>query len=65
MDKEIARYEKKLNQCQSMTELLKVMTSWQTYCKSHAVEKEWEQKINKLYLEMEKQLISNLTSTPW
>lgn len=65
MDKELVRYENKLKQCQSMTELLTAMSSWQTYCKSHAVEKEWEQKMNTLYLEMEKQLISNLTSTPW
>lgn len=65
MDKETARYENKLKQCQSMTELLTAMSSWQSYCRSHGVNKEEEEKINALYLEMEGRLITKLRSTPW
>lgn len=65
MDKEILRYENKMKNCRSMTELMTVMASWQSYCRSHAVEIENEQKINSLYLEMEGKLISNLKLIPW
>ena len=62
---ETERYEKKMKNAETMTDLLLAMSAWQTYAKSRGLSDEQRAPVDRAYLEAEKRLIGNVSKSPW
>lgn len=62
---EIERYEKKMKNAETMTDLLLAMSAWQTYAKSRGLTDEQKAPVDRAYIEAEGRLLANVSKTPW
>ena len=65
MEENISRYETRMKNCSSMTDLLIAMSSWQTYCKSHTVTEEDKERVDRTYLQAESRLLTQVKHSLW
>ena len=65
MEKEIVRFENKMKNCQSMTDLLLIMSSWQNFCQRNDLSEAERQRVDEAYLEAEKRLIIHVKKSIW
>ncbi len=65
MEKEISRYETKMKNCQSMTDLLLAMSSWNTFCEREGLTEEQRKRVDVAYIEAETRLIANVKPSLW
>lgn len=64
-EQEITRYEEKMKKCTSMTDLLMVMASWQSFCGKEGLTREQKNRVDATYLEVEKRLITQVKPSLW
>ena len=62
---DITRYEEKMKKCTSMTDLLMVMASWQSFCGKEDLTQEQKNRVDATYLEVEKRLITQVKPSLW
>ena len=48
-----------------MTDLLMVMSSWQSFSRSNGLTEDQKRNVDRIYLEMEEKLIAGLSKSPW
>ena len=65
MEKEIARFENKMKNCESMTDLLLAMSAWQGFCRNNSLTEEEKRRVDQAYLEAEERLIKNVQKSLW
>ncbi len=65
MENEILRFENKMKNCSSMTDLLIAMSSWQSFCRNNALTDEQKRRVDEAYLEAEAGLIKNVKTSLW
>lgn len=65
MEQEIKRYENKIKNCTTMTELLRAMSSWQSFADRKGLTPEQRKVVDQAYLELEGKLIGNVKSSLW
>ncbi len=64
-DQEIKRFEKKMASCQTMTDLLVAMSSWQSFADSRGLSGEDRKPVDEAYLKAESALISGVKTSLW
>ncbi len=62
---EIERYEKKMKNAETMTDLLLAMSAWQTFADSRGLSDDQRAPVDRAYIEAEGRLIGNVSKTPW
>ncbi|MBR0411131.1 MAG: hypothetical protein IJI25_09075 [Eubacterium sp.] len=65
IQQEIERYEKKIKNCQTMTELLTAMSSWQSFAERKGLTAEQKNPVDQAYIETEARLIPHVKSSLW
>ena len=65
MDQDIQRYERKIRNCTTMTDLLVAMSSWQSFSQRKGLTAEQKKPVDEAYLETEAKLITNVKSSLW
>ena len=65
IEEKVLYYEKKLRNCTTMTDLLVVMSSWQSFSRSNGLPEDQKRNVDRIYLEMEEKLIAGLSKSPW
>ena len=65
MDQDIQRYERKIRNCTTMTDLLVAMSSWQSFSQRKGLTAEQKKPVDEAYLETEARLITNVKSSLW
>lgn len=65
MDKELERFENRMKNCESMTDLLLVMSSWQSFSRNNGLTEEQIRRVDEAYLEAEARLIGNVKKSLW
>ncbi len=65
MEQEILRYENKMKNCQSMTDLLVAMSSWNTFCEREGLGEAERKKVDSAYIEAEARLLANVKPSLW
>lgn len=65
VEQEIQRHERKMQACNTMTELLVAMSSWQSYADSHGLSEEEREPVNQAYLAAESRLIGQVSTSLW
>ena len=65
IEEKVLYYEKKLRNCTTMTDLLMVMSSWQSFSRSNGLTEDQKRNVDRIYLEMEEKLIAGLSKSPW
>ncbi len=65
MDKEITRFENRMKNCESMTDLLVAMSSWQSFSQNNGLTEEQKRRVDEAYLEAEARLITNVKKSLW
>ena len=65
MEQEILRFENKMKNCTSMTDLLLAMSGWQGFCRNNALTEEQKRRVDEAYLEAEARLIKNVQTSLW
>lgn len=65
IEEKVLYYEKKLRNCTTMTDLLVVMSSWQSFSRSNGLTEDQKRNVDRIYLEMEEKLIAGLSKSPW
>lgn len=61
----IRNYEEKIEKCTTMTDLLVVMASWQSFAQSHALTQEEKKLVDEAYLKAEERLLLTVKTSPW
>lgn len=64
-EQDIKRYTEKIRSCTTMTNLLVVMSSWQSFADSHGLSEEERQAVDEAYIESEARLIAQVKPTLW
>ena len=64
-DEEIKRFETKMKSCTTMTDLLVVMSAWQSYAQRHNLEPEQKRTVDEAYLKAEEGLITAVKPSLW
>ena len=62
---ETERYEKKMKNAETMTDLLLAMSAWQTFADSRGLSDEQRDPVDRAYIEAEGRLIQTVSKTPW
>ncbi|MDO5146883.1 MAG: hypothetical protein Q4D60_07755 [Eubacteriales bacterium] len=62
---EIENYEKRITASGTMTELLVIMSSWQSFAEAKGLSKEERAGVEAAYIRAERRLIAGVKSTPW
>ena len=65
MDQDIQRYERKIRNCTTMTDLLVAMSSWQSFSQRKGLTAEQKKPVDEAYLKTEAKLITNVKSSLW
>ncbi|MDO4977664.1 MAG: hypothetical protein Q4E53_10425 [Eubacteriales bacterium] len=65
MEQQIARFEKKMKSCNSMTDLLIAMSSWQSFCERNMLTEEQRKAVDQAYIEAESRLITQVKPSLW
>lgn len=65
MKEQIDRFENKMKNCKSMTDLLIAMSSWQSFCERNALSQEEKQRVDLAYIQAEERLIANVKPSLW
>ena len=65
MDKELTRFENRMKNCESMTDLLLVMSSWQSFSRNNGLTEEQIRRVDEAYLEAEARLIRKVKKSLW
>ncbi|MBQ9156993.1 MAG: hypothetical protein IJ137_09435 [Eubacterium sp.] len=65
IEQEITRYENKIKNCQSMTELLTAMSSWQSFAQRKGLSEEEKRPVDHAYIDAEAKLITQVKSSLW
>lgn len=60
---EVERYEKKIRNCETMTDLLLTMSAWQNYARG--LTEEQRRPVDLAYIEVEARLLKTVSKTPW
>ncbi len=64
-EEEIMRYEKKMNNASTMTDLLLAMSAWQSFADSRGLSDADRTPVDSAYLKAEARLMENVSKTPW
>ncbi len=65
LEEQIESYQKKITNAQSMTDLLLVMSSWQTFADTRGLTEEQRKPVDEAYLRSEALLITKVSKSPW
>ena len=65
LEQEIERYEQKMKNCLTMTDLLTAMASWQSFAERKGLTTEQKSSVDQAYIEAEARLITNVKSSLW
>ena len=65
LEEQIESYQKKITNAQSMTDLLLVMSSWQSFADTRGLTEEQRKPVDEAYLRSEALLITKVSKSPW
>ena len=65
LEEQIESYQKQITNAQSMTDLLLVMSSWQTFADTRGLTEEQRKPVDEAYLRSEALLITKVSKSPW
>lgn len=65
MEQQITRFENKMKSCNSMTDLLLAMSSWQNFCEREHLDEEQRKRVDQAYIEAEARLITQVKPSLW
>lgn len=65
MEQEIKRYENKIRNCETMTDLLLAMSSWQSFADRKGLSPEQRKPVDQAYIEAEAKLITKVKPSLW
>lgn len=64
-EQDIKHYAAKIRSCTTMTDLLVVMSSWQSFADSRGLSQEERQTVDEAYIESEARLIAQVKPSLW
>lgn len=65
LEQDILRYENKIKNCTTMTDLLVAMSSWQSFAAGKGLTDEQKAPVDQAYIEAEGRLITKVKSSLW
>lgn len=65
LEQEIQRYENRIKNCGTMTDLLVAMSSWQGFAERKGLTPEQKSPVDQAYIEAEAKLITQVKSSLW
>lgn len=65
IEEKIQWYERKFRNCETMTDLVIAMSSWQNFARSNGLSEDQRRPVDQVYLEMESKLITGLSQSLW
>lgn len=65
IDAKITQFKNKMASCQTMTDLLVAMSSWQSFCNNNSLTEDQKSIVDQVYLDAEQRLISKVKTSLW